>query len=145
VHLSPIHFQFSASDFILNSLSHLPPPLSFAVFPHAFVSSHVGCAMSGLMADARTLVEQARMDCQNHKFTYNEVMSTESCAKSICECVCYVFCCYLFCLLPPDQPRLCNLLRCFADTRFASATRVPPCPALSELRCSLQVCVNSDN
>ncbi len=48
--------------------------------------------MSGLMADARTLVEQARMDCQNHKFTYNEVMSTESCAKSICEYVSSPFC-----------------------------------------------------
>jgi hypothetical protein len=33
------------------------------------------------------------------------------------------------------------LLLCFADMLFASATRVPPCPALSELRCSLQVSV----
>lgn len=32
------------------------------------VFSHVGCAMSGLIADARTLIERARVEAQNHWF-----------------------------------------------------------------------------
>ena len=32
------------------------------------VDSHVGAAMSGLIADARTLVDHARVEAQNHRF-----------------------------------------------------------------------------
>merc|ERR1712100_420485 len=38
----------------------------------------MGCAMSGLVADARTLVDHARVEAQNHWFTYNERMPIES-------------------------------------------------------------------
>eukprot|EP00923_Selenidium_pygospionis_P045620 GHVN01078813.1.p1 GENE.GHVN01078813.1~~GHVN01078813.1.p1 ORF type:complete len:261 (-),score=33.35 GHVN01078813.1:190-972(-) len=47
------------------------------------IDVHVGCAMSGLMADARTLIDHARVECQNHHFTYNERMPVESCVQTI--------------------------------------------------------------
>jgi 20S proteasome subunit alpha 5 len=47
------------------------------------IDKHVGCAMSGLIADARTLVENARVETQQHWFTYNENMPVESCVKAI--------------------------------------------------------------
>jgi len=49
------------------------------------IDEHIGCAMSGLVADARTLIEHARVETQNHWFTYDEKMSTESCVSSICD------------------------------------------------------------
>lgn len=49
----------------------------------AKLDGHMGCAMSGLIADARTLVDHARVETQNHWFTYNEKMKTESCVQSI--------------------------------------------------------------
>lgn len=36
------------------------------------VDSHIGAAMSGLMPDARTLVDHARVEAQNHRFRYRE-------------------------------------------------------------------------
>ncbi|XP_037951632.1 proteasome subunit alpha type-5 [Teleopsis dalmanni] len=47
------------------------------------VDKHIGCVTSGLMADARTLIDRARVECQNHWFTYNESMSIESCAQAV--------------------------------------------------------------
>lgn len=47
------------------------------------VDRHIGCATSGLMADARTLIDRARVECQNHWFIYNERMSVESCAQAV--------------------------------------------------------------
>jgi len=49
----------------------------------AKLDKHIGCAMSGLVADARTLIDHARVETQQHWFTYNEVMKTESCVQSI--------------------------------------------------------------
>lgn len=49
----------------------------------AQLDGHMGCAMSGLVADARTLIDHARVETQNHWFTYNEKMKTESCVQSI--------------------------------------------------------------
>ena len=42
-----------------------------------------GCAMSGLIADSRTMVDRARVDAQNHWFVYNEPMSVESVTQSV--------------------------------------------------------------
>lgn len=42
-----------------------------------------GCAVSGLMADSRTMVDRARVEAQNHWFTYNETMSVESVAQAV--------------------------------------------------------------
>jgi len=49
------------------------------------IDSHVGAAMSGLTADARTLIDYARVEAQNHRFTYDEEMSVESVTQSICD------------------------------------------------------------
>ncbi|XP_064605700.1 proteasome subunit alpha type-5 [Liolophura sinensis] len=47
------------------------------------VDSHIGCAMSGLIADSRTMIDRARVEAQNHWFTYNEKMSVESVTQSV--------------------------------------------------------------
>lgn len=39
--------------------------------------------MSGLTADSRTLIDRARVEAQNHWFTYNEKMSVESVTQSV--------------------------------------------------------------
>lgn len=39
------------------------------------IDHHVGAAMSGLVADALTLVDSARVNAANHQFNYNEPMS----------------------------------------------------------------------
>ena len=49
------------------------------------VDSHVGAAMSGLIADARTLVDHARVEAQNHRFTYDEPMPTTALTQSVCD------------------------------------------------------------
>jgi len=49
------------------------------------IDSHIGCAMSGLTADARTLIDHARVETQQHRFSYNEPMPVESCTQSLCD------------------------------------------------------------
>lgn len=49
------------------------------------IDSHIGAAMSGLTADARTMVDHARVETQQHRFTYNEAMPVESCVQSLCD------------------------------------------------------------
>jgi len=49
------------------------------------IDSHIGCVMSGLIADARTLIDHARTECQNYRFTYDEPMALESVTQSICD------------------------------------------------------------
>ena len=46
---------------------------------------HIGVAMSGLTADARTLIEHARVEAQQHAFTYNEPIPVESLTQSLCD------------------------------------------------------------
>ncbi|XP_061488528.1 proteasome subunit alpha type-5 isoform X3 [Rhineura floridana] len=47
------------------------------------IDSHIGCAMSGLIADAKTLIDKARVETQNHWFTYNEIMTVESVTQAV--------------------------------------------------------------
>lgn len=49
------------------------------------IDKHIGCAMSGLQADARSMIEHARVESQSHTFNYNEPLSVESCTQSICD------------------------------------------------------------
>jgi len=49
------------------------------------IDEHMGCAMSGLTADARTLVDHARVEAQAHWFTYNERMPVESNVHTIAD------------------------------------------------------------
>ncbi|MGC8584965.1 MAG: archaeal proteasome endopeptidase complex subunit alpha [Thermoplasmata archaeon] len=47
------------------------------------IDDHIGAASSGLMADARTLVDFARINAQIEKITYGEKTSLESLVKKI--------------------------------------------------------------
>jgi len=47
------------------------------------IDSFAGAAMSGLTADARTLIDRARLEAQQHVFTYNESMKVSSIAQCI--------------------------------------------------------------
>ncbi|KAI4119187.1 MAG: hypothetical protein LQ345_000897 [Seirophora villosa] len=49
------------------------------------IDRHIGCAMSGLQADARSMIEHARVESQSHAFHYNEPLRVESCTQSICD------------------------------------------------------------
>ncbi|XP_038985383.1 proteasome subunit alpha type-5-A-like [Phoenix dactylifera] len=49
------------------------------------IDEHIGCAISGVMADARALVEHARVETQNHRFSYGEPMSVDSTTQALCD------------------------------------------------------------
>jgi proteasome alpha subunit len=49
------------------------------------IDEHIGAATSGLVADARNLIEKARMEAQINRITYNEPIRVESLAKKICD------------------------------------------------------------
>eukprot|EP01025_Chloroclados_australasicus_P043471 TRINITY_DN4653_c0_g1_i1.p1 TRINITY_DN4653_c0_g1~~TRINITY_DN4653_c0_g1_i1.p1 ORF type:complete len:239 (-),score=29.82 TRINITY_DN4653_c0_g1_i1:308-1024(-) len=51
----------------------------------AEIDIHVGCASSGLTADARTLIDHARVEAQSHTFMYNEIMPIESITRALCD------------------------------------------------------------
>ncbi|KAK3220638.1 hypothetical protein Dsin_014608 [Dipteronia sinensis] len=46
------------------------------------IDDHIGCAMSGLIADARTLVEHAEW---KFRFSYGEPMTIESTTQAVCD------------------------------------------------------------
>jgi len=47
------------------------------------VDTHIACAFSGLTADSKTLIDRARVESQNHWFTYDEKMQVESVAQAV--------------------------------------------------------------
>lgn len=49
------------------------------------IDTHLGCAMSGLTADARTMIEHARVTSQNHAFTYDEEIKVSSVTQAVCD------------------------------------------------------------
>ena len=49
------------------------------------IDEHIGCATSGLVADARTLVDYARVVAQINKVTYEELITTDMLVKKICD------------------------------------------------------------
>jgi 20S proteasome subunit alpha 5 len=49
------------------------------------IDKHLGCAMSGLTADARTMIDHARVTSQNHAFTYDEAIRVESVTQAVCD------------------------------------------------------------
>ena len=51
----------------------------------AEVDEHIGVALSGLTADARTLIDHARVEAQQYRFTYNEPIPVESLTQSLCD------------------------------------------------------------
>lgn len=49
------------------------------------IESHIGCAMSGLTADARLMIDHARVEATSHAFNYNEPISVETVTQSVCD------------------------------------------------------------
>ena len=49
------------------------------------IDEHIGAATSGLVADARALVERARVEAQINKITYSEPIRVESLSKKLCD------------------------------------------------------------
>ncbi len=47
------------------------------------IDDHLGAATSGLIGDARVLVDRARLDCQIYRLTYGEPIGVEELAKKI--------------------------------------------------------------
>lgn len=49
------------------------------------IDDHIGAAIVGLSSDARILIDQARINAQSHKLTYDEPIDTEIVTKRICD------------------------------------------------------------
>jgi proteasome alpha subunit len=49
------------------------------------IDEHIGVATSGLVADARVLVDRARVEAQINKYTYDEAIDVEQLAKRVCD------------------------------------------------------------
>eukprot|EP01038_Epipyxis_sp_PR26KG_P004614 gene4614-6491_t len=49
------------------------------------IDTHIGTAVSGLIGDARTLVDHARVEAQNHRFTFDESIGVEALTQSVCD------------------------------------------------------------
>lgn len=49
------------------------------------IDSHIGAATSGLVADARALIERARVEAQINKISYSEPIQVETLAKKLCD------------------------------------------------------------
>jgi proteasome alpha subunit len=49
------------------------------------IDDHLGFATSGLVADARQLVERARVQCQINRITYSDRIPVDALAKRICD------------------------------------------------------------
>ena len=55
-----------------------------AVSRRAISCESCAAAVSGLTADAKTMVEHGRVESQNHYFTFNEPMPVESLCQTLC-------------------------------------------------------------
>lgn len=49
------------------------------------IDDHIGAVTSGLVADARALVDRARVDAQINRVVYNEPIGIEILAKKVCD------------------------------------------------------------
>lgn len=49
------------------------------------IDDYIGCATSGLVADARVLVDEARKNAQMHRVHYGENISVEMLVKKVCD------------------------------------------------------------
>lgn len=49
------------------------------------IDTHVGCATSGLVADARALVDRARVEAQMNRVTYDEPIPIDVLVKKVCD------------------------------------------------------------
>jgi proteasome alpha subunit len=49
------------------------------------IDEHIGCATSGLVADARALVDRARVEAQINRITYGEKIQVKTLTRKICD------------------------------------------------------------
>ena len=49
------------------------------------IDEYIGCATSGLVADARVLVDEARKDAQTHRINLGENIAVEMLVKKVCD------------------------------------------------------------
>lgn len=49
------------------------------------IDEHIGVASSGLVGDARALVDRARIECQINRVSYDEPIEVEALSKKICD------------------------------------------------------------
>jgi proteasome alpha subunit len=49
------------------------------------IDEHIGVASSGLVGDARALVDRARVECQINRVSYDEQIEVEALAKKLCD------------------------------------------------------------
>jgi len=49
------------------------------------VDEHIGAAIIGLSSDARVLIDQARINAQSNKLTYDELIDVEVATQKICD------------------------------------------------------------
>jgi proteasome alpha subunit len=55
---------------------------SWKIFP---IDQHIGAIIVGLSSDARVLINQARIDAQSNKLTYDEPIDVETVTSKICD------------------------------------------------------------
>lgn len=49
------------------------------------IDRHIGAAMSGITADAQTLIDHARVEATNHWFSYNEKIRVQALTQAVCD------------------------------------------------------------
>ena len=49
------------------------------------IDEHIGVASSGLVGDARSLVDRARIECQINRVSYDEPIEVDALAKKLCD------------------------------------------------------------
>ena len=49
------------------------------------IDDHIGVASSGLVGDARALVDRARVECQINRVSYDEPIEVEALSKKLCD------------------------------------------------------------
>ncbi|CAN7021392.1 unnamed protein product [Brassica oleracea var. botrytis] len=49
------------------------------------IDDHIGCAISGIIADALDLVEHERVETQKHRLSYGKPMKVESTTQAMCD------------------------------------------------------------
>ncbi|MBL7054583.1 archaeal proteasome endopeptidase complex subunit alpha [Candidatus Woesearchaeota archaeon] len=49
------------------------------------IDSHIGAAASGILSDARVLIERAQLKAQQHRVTYDSEIDTSTVVKDICD------------------------------------------------------------
>ena len=49
------------------------------------IDDHIGAAASGLVADARILIDRGRVEAQINRMVYNESIGVDTLAKKVCD------------------------------------------------------------